>query len=799
MSMETFWQDLRYAARVLTKKPGFTTVVVLTLALGIGANTAIFSLIYGILLRPFPYREPGRLVRIQTVRTETGNAQGASVLDLDDWRRQADVMGEIGIHITYDTTLSHDGPAQSVQLTFISPQVFTLLGVSPVIGRTFTPDEDRIGGDVNKAVLSYDLWQTTFGSDRDVVGRVIRLRGDSYTVVGVMPPGFRYPEKCDVWVPIQARYASYRNEFWKARDYRVHSVIARLKEDVTLAAAQAGMNAIASRLELDFPTTNQGVQLRLVPLRNTEVGNIRPYLLLLGGAVMLVLLICCVNVANLMLARSAAREREMAIRVALGSGRWRIARQLLTESLLLGLLGGVAGLLLAWFGLAALLRLIPVTLPFWMKIEVDAPVLIFNLVVAVVTGVVFGLVPAWQMSRTDLSLALKEGAKGTAGAGRRLRDGLVVAEFALSLVLLIGAGLMMQSFVRLLNADAGATEEEMVKAYSDNFYRVKERLATIPGVVEVGGSYDIPYYNQPEERPKELIAIRGQSEREQQQNAPVMGVDVMPDYFKAMGIPLLAGRDFNESDDLKARRVVIVSQHTAETLWPGREPLGQQMRFGKDAPYNPWCTVIGVVADTRWQMAEKDKGFEAYFSYRQFMPPRMHMVMRVEVEPESLIPAVRVAVHETNPDIAITQIKSMNRIVSEALWQRRLWGVLFAVFAGIALALAAVGIYGVMSYLVNQRTREIGIRMALGAPPQNVSAQVVKDGMKLAFVGLGIGYAVALALTRVIATLLFGVNAADPITFIAVSGLLLAVALVACYFPARRAARVDPIVALRCE
>jgi putative ABC transport system permease protein len=484
-----------------------------------------------------------------------------------------------------------------------------------------------------------------------------------------------------------------------------------------------------------------------------------------------------VNIANLLLARGAARERELAIRAALGSSRSSLVQMLLVESLLLALAGGALGVALAWPGLQALLKLIPVELPFWMKIELNRPVLLFSLGVAVATGVLFGLVPALQLSRVNLQNALKDSAKGASGgAGSlRLRNGLIVAEVAFSLLLLVGAGLMMQSFMRLQQVNTGinaerlitvylsrflpnSTPQEQIAGYSDQFRRVMDAFAKLPGVVSVGGGYDIPHFNKPEQREKQEIAIVGQSEREQNHNAPAIGVDITPGYFQTLGISLLEGRDFNEADTLDKPRVVIVSQHTANTLWPGRRAIGQQVRWGK-AANNPFATVIGVAGNTKWSAAEIEPGFELYYSYRQWPVPAMHIVVRAQTDPAQLTPLLRRAVHAVNPDIAINLIKPVGEIVSEANWQRRLWGVLFALFAGLSLALAAVGLYGVMICLVSQRTREIGLRMALGAQARDVRRLIIGQGLKVVALGVGVGMIAALALSRVMASLLFGITA----------------------------------------
>jgi putative ABC transport system permease protein len=818
--VETTWQDIRVGARALWKRPAFTLVVVATLGLGIGANTAMFSLIYGILLRPFPYAEPDRLVEIESVyATTTGSVQGASQLDLDDWQRHADSFERIGLHITFPAILGTDGvPSESVQLTFVTAQMLEALGTDPVIGRGFTPEEDIVGGDVLKALLSHGTWETSFGADPNVVGRAIRLRGATYTVIGVMPPGFRFPERTDIWAPLHARYAGYADDFWKSRDFRQHTAVARLAPGVTLAQAQSEMSTLAAQLEREFPETNQGVQLRLTPLRDAEVGTVRPYLWLLLGAVVMVLLIVCVNVANLLLARGAARQRELAVRTALGAGRGRLRRQLLIESFLLALLGGGLGLLLAWPALALLLWLIPVELPFWMRFEIDTTALVFNFSVASLTGLLFGLIPAWQASRAHLSVALEASTRGSGGAtiSRRLRDGLVVGEIALSLMLLVGAGLMMQSFVRMQRTDLGvetdglltiylsrfvtnASPEELRAAYTDTWTRVMADLAQLPGVARVGAGYDIPYKNRPEQRESQQVSTVGQSQEERRQNAPVMPAVVDPSFFDALGIPFVDGRNFNDDDTPSSEQVVIVSRHTAETLWPGRGAVGQLLLVPSSYTGNVWRRVIGVVGDVKWHPAESGAGFEVYYSHRQYPIPAVHILMQTNVDPASLIRRVRSVIHEVNPDIAINEIQPMDEVIADALWQRRLWGVLFASFAGVALLLAAVGLYGVMSYLVSQRTREIGVHVALGAHPLDIQRLIVGHGLKLLGLGVALGLLGAVALSRLVTSLLFGVTAYDLPTFGGVSLLLGVVALAACFVPARRAANLEPTVALRAE
>jgi putative ABC transport system permease protein len=806
--------------RALLARPGFSAIVILTMALGIGANTAIFSLVYAILLRPFPYSEPDRLVRIETKLSKTtGATRGASVYDFDDWRKRNTAFDDIASYVNFSNNLEAPSGAQSVSMTMATPSLFPVLGVAPILGRTFRDEENQPGGDVFKAVLSHALWQETFGADPRILGRVIRLRGASYTVIGVLPAHVQYPDRTEVWVPLHARYAGYADEWWKRRDIRIHSVLARLKQGIGLAQGRSNLQSVADALGGLYPATNDGIQIRLTTLRDAEAGQLRPYLVLLGGAVLMVLVICCVNVANLLLARSVSRGREMAVRAALGAGRSRIVKQLMGESMVLGLIGGALGAGAAYVGVKGLVALIPVALPPWMHFGVDWSTLLFNFLLAMLAALFFGLAPALQLSRIDLNGSLKEGMRGSSSGGRAargLRDGLVVAEVAISLVLLVGAGLMMRSFVRLRHTDAGVnrehllsvqigrfrtgmTNDQLATAFAGEYSRIMERAAELPGVMAVGGGDDFPYQSHAEDRSKGEIYLRGQDERQRKESAAAVAAQITPGYFRVLGIPLLEGRDFTDTDDTTHPRVAIVSRRAASALFQGREAIGQQICWGKPGPLTPWTTIIGVVGDTRWHATERQPGFEFYYSYRQFAALPFHLFLRARVEPSSLEPAVRQLIREVNPAMAIKQVRTMDQVVTEALWEQRLWGVLFLIFAALALLLAAVGLYGVMSYLVSQRTREIGIHMALGSSQTRVLALVVKHGGILIGTGIGLGLAGALILTRSMTGLIHGVAPGDPVTFVSVAVVVAVVALIACGVPAWRAARVDPLIALRQE
>jgi putative ABC transport system permease protein len=819
--LEQAASDVRLAGRLLRKSPVFAVTAVCSLALAIGTNTAIFSLVHGVLLRPFPYPEPERLVRAGYVHSATSSRmRGLAYHDLQRWRAENRGFAELAQYLTTESNLldagAVAGPARSVLVTFATPELFTVLGVRPVLGRAFLPEDDRPGGDVHKLVLSHELWQRHFSGDRAVVGRTVRMRNFTYRVVGVMPPLFRFPTHTDLWAPAQSFYAKFSGDARAAERGWGPPVIARLKPGVSPAQALADLEIVAARLERESPR-NAGLRPRLVSLRETEAGSLRPYLLRLAAAVVFVLLICCANLSNLMLARSSMRQRELAARRALGATRGRIVRQLLAESLLIALLGGALGMALAWVGVQGLLALIPVDLPFWMRIEVDGVVLAFNLAVSLLACIGFGLLPALHASKGDASDALKGGAQGASG-GRgagRFRDGLVVAQVALALVLLIGAGLMMRSFVRLQQVNLGfeprgalvayisphrtGSDEDQIAAYGAIYRRVLDAMAAHPGVVAMGGAQDIPFSGQDPSR--DFVRDRGRLEAEGEEGAPGPGRDVQvqryvtgPGFFAALGVPLRQGRDFTDADTVQTPRVAVISDRTARTLWPGRNPLGRRFRW-----WNQWHTVVGVVGDIKNRASEDDAGLGIYLPYTQNVAGSFHFVVRSRGSPAALAGPLRAAIHAAEKETAVIYLRTMEEMVASSLWQRRLWGVLFAVFAGLALLLAAVGIYGVMTYVVAQRTRETGIRMALGAQRSHVLRAFLERAMWLVVLGIAVGLAGAWGTTRLVAQQLFGVAATDAATFGGVSLLLGAVAMLACYLPARRATKVDPMSALRWE
>ncbi len=803
--MNNLLQDLRYSARMFLKNPGFTAVAIITLALGIGANSTIFSFVNGVMLRPLPYRNPERLVLLDETAPKRGiDSMNVSFPNFADWRERNQVFEGIAAFIEGSYTLTGKGEPEQFPAARISHGLFEILGVAPVEGRTFRPEEDIRGQDM-AVILSHGLWQRRFGSDPQVIGQTITLGDRPRTIIGVMPPGFRFPESADLWVPL-----ALDSEVWTRTDHGL-SAIARLKPGVTFEQAQAEMSAIALRIEEENPITNEGMSVNVIPLREALTGDYREALIMLLGAVAFVLLIGCANVTNLLLARASARQKEISIRAALGAKRSRIFRQVLTESLMLSVVGGVLGLILALWGQDLLLAAIPGEFPFWMKFDLDGRVVGFTTGISILTGLIFGTVPAMQTSKVDLSATLKEGGRSaTAGIFRhRLRSILVVSEVGLSLVLLIGAGLMIGSFMELHKVNPGFNAEKVLTMsvalpqvrYSEPekrtafFEQLIERVRSFPGVEAAAAISNLP--------------MRGGWGRSLTvEGFPVLSVGqapiinhcvITPGYFRTMEIPLMMGRDFTDADARDALKVTIIDARLAHEYWPDESPLGKRIRFGPPEDNEPWHTIVGVVGAVRHSRLDMETRKSIYVPHLQIPVGRMMLAVRTSAEPGNLAAAVRNQVKEMDADQPVTGVMTMAEIVNESVWQPRLYSILFGFFAAFALILASIGIYSVMSYSVAARTHEIGIRMALGARSRDVLKLVISQGIKPVLIGVAIGLTASFALTRLMENLLFGVSATDPLTFVVITLLLITVAMLACWIPARRAARVDPMVALRYE
>jgi putative ABC transport system permease protein len=805
--MQSFWQDLRYGARMLLKKPGFTLIAVITLSLGIGANTAIFSVVNGVLWSALPYPQPEQLAMVWMDNRRQGIREDiTSYPNFQDWRDQNKTFqGMAGVR-ERNVNLTGVGEPEEIRAASVSVNFFQLMGVNPARGRGFSAEEEQPGKD-RIVVLSHGLWQRRFGGDPGILNKNISLNGESHVVAGVAPPGFQFPEKTEIWAPLapNEQMRAARSIFWLP-------VVGRLKPGVTRAQAQAEMDLIGKQLEHQYPDINAGYGVNVVPLMEQTVGSIRRSLLVLFGAVLFVLLIACANVANLLLARAATRQREVAVRAALGAGRWRIVRQLLTESLLLAGVGGALGVFLAWWGLQLLLDLSPANIPRLENILLDGRALGFTLGLSLLTGLIFGLAPALQTSQLELSETLKEGGRGGAGSPRaqRIRGVFIVAEVALTLALLVGAGLLIRSFWRLQQVDPGFETDRILTmrltlprskypegAQVASFYeRLQERLSALPGVEAASATSGIllPMVTNSSNF---TIENKPQDPREQQLDLPYNAV--MPNYFQTMGVQLLSGRAFTAQDARDKPQVAIVNETFVKRYFPNEDPVGRRFTFG-DANDNPqWITIVGVVRDSKRQGLDQPIRMESWLPHAQTQPRRMEVVLRAAGDPLALSQAAREVVRSLDRDLPIPKMETVERILSENVAQRRLNMLLLGLFALVALILAMVGIYGVMSYAVTQRTNEIGIRMAMGAQTSDVIRLVLKQGMKLALAGVAIGLVATLALTRLMASLLFGVSATDPITFAAIAALLTGVALVACWIPARRAAKVDPMIALRYE
>lgn len=807
--MQSLWQDLRFAARTLVKRPGFTLIAVTTLALGIGASTAIFTVVDGALLRGLPYKSPDRLYHLWEKRPHKEYSQREfSYPDYQDYQQNTVFEGLAG-YTGGGAILSGRGEPEPLAAPSATANFFSVLGVEPIIGRTFQPGEDKPGGP-RVAVLTYGLWQRKFGGDRAVLNQAVTLNGESYTVIGVLPASFQFALRpADLWLPYQPNENQLTRRFMHGTN-----LIARLKSDVSVEQAQAELSMIASRIEHQYNDSHAGTGATLISLQDQIVGSIRPILLVLLAAVGFVLLIACANVASLLLTRSLSRQKEVAIRAALGANRWRVVRQLLTESLLLSVVGGAAGLLVAYWGVPALVAAIPegqlTAMPFLKSLHIDAGILAFSFALSLLTGLVFGLAPALHSSRLDLNEVLKEGGRNaSAGAGHRLRSAMVMTEIALAVVLLVGAGLMMKSLLHLLAVNVGFKTQNLLTMtvilpatkYSEanrqvSFYQdLREHIQSLPGVGGVGTVDILPLNGGNTTRftvEDDPIPPPGQ-----EIEANIRTID--ESYFQTLGIPLVAGRMFDERDKADGPGVVIIGKSVADRLFPGRDPIGKRIVYsGIKAPPD---LIVGVAGDVKITGLDEALKPVLYFPFRQAPGPVTTLVVRTTGDPNALTSSVRNEIRNLEPEVALFNMRTMDEMISTspASFMRRFPALLISIFAGVALLLASIGIYGVVSYSVTQQTHYIGVRMALGARTSDILKMVLKQGLFLAFAGIGIGVLAAFALMRLLRSLLFEVQANDAATFAFVVATLFVVALLACYLPARRATRIDPLVALRYE
>ena len=804
--MDHFRQDLQYAARRLFKAPGFAAVAIVTLALGVGANSAIFSVVNGVLLRPLPYPEPDRLVGVY--HTTEGQRAVMSGPNFTDIARSATTLESAAAVSTGRMILTGEGEPTRLSIAEVSASLFSVLRVRPEIGRTFNADENTPGRTAI-VILSHALWQQRFGGDAGVIGKRIMLDGEPKEVIGVMPAGFSYPAGRQAWLPIEYDESFVRSQ----RGAWYLSVVARLKPGVTPEQSAAEVETLGRRLAQQYPDANAEIGMTTYPLLKAMVGDIRRAVLVLFGAVGFVLLIACTNVANLLLARAAARESEMAVRTALGANRSRLVRQLLTESVLLSMVGAGAGLLLAVWGVDLLTRLKPAGIPRLENVRVDGVVILFTLATAIVTGVLFGLVPAFNATR--LSSALKEGGRGAVGArsGSRVRGALVVAELALAVMLLAGAGLLLRSFVKLQAVDPGFTVKPALTfdltlpdaRYREDasrvafFDRLMPRLRALPGVRAASSVLGLPLNG------LDLILsfeVQGRPPVPPAQQ-PAMQVRVAtPEYFATIGIPLKRGRFFTDADKAGSPRVVLITESAARQYFPTEDPIGKTITLGwRRGPGTPRAggEVVGIVGDVKDAGLDEPNPPQIFLAYRQWPVGSMTVLLETAVPPMSLADAVRAEVYAVDGSLPVSNVNTLEAVVAHSISQQRFYMLLLTIFAGVALALAAVGIFGVLSYAVAQRTREIGIRMALGAQGSSVVRLIVRQAMLLVAGGVAAGLVLGLFVSQTMTKMLFVVTPTDPATYVSVSVVLAAVALLASWLPARRATRVDPIVALRAE
>jgi predicted permease len=810
--MNTLLQDIRYAARMLIKNPAVTVVAVISLALGIGANTAVFSVINAVLLKSLPYKDPESLVLVWGDGNEDqlkGRNQ-LSATDVADFRSQTSTLEEITTYTGWYPIMSGDSEAERVPAVQVGDGFFKVMRSTPMLGRVFTPEDQKDGKDF-VVVLGHGLWQRRFNSDPNIIGKTVLLNSRPYTIVGVMGPDFQ---------PLPDSLVSPQGQFYRPiaepygeeyRDERHVRAIARLKPGVTINQARADISVIAQRLEQEHPKTNRKRGATVVSITDDTVGGLKRTLWLVFGAVVFVLLVACANVANLLLARATARYKEISIRAAIGAGRTRLIRQLLTESLLLSLLGGVLGLLLATWGTKIIEKVAVEVNPAFTNIKVDTQTLVFTLVASVLTGLIFGLAPALQISKPNLAESLKDGRNSGASASRnRLRSTLVVAEVALTLVLLVCAGLLIRTVVRLRNVDKGFNGQNVLTMQiglpsvkypkAENgvafFKQATERISAIPGVKATGITSVLPLSSNFDGRG---LAIEDYPKPPGEEISVDLYI-VTPGYLQAMEIPLRQGRSITDHDVKDSQLVALINRTMAEELWPNQDPIGRRIKFpGSEKNPQPWRTIVGTVSDVAQYALDKKPPMQIYLPHSQYPTTFVNIVIKTDNDPRAIFPAVRREILSIDKDQAVFNVVTLDQLQGDSISLRRFFMLLLITFAVLTLTLAAVGIYGVMSYVVTQRTQEIGIRMALGARTSHVLKLVVSGGIVLALLGVGIGLVTAFALTRLMESVLFGVTPTDALTFALGSVGLVAVAAIACYIPARRATKVDPLVALRYE
>jgi putative ABC transport system permease protein len=804
-------QDIRYAVRKLSRTPGFTTIAAFTLALAIGATTAIFSVIDGVLLKPLPFRDPERVVRVTNLRD--GNRMVSSVPDFLDIRAQSKSYASLAALDAQAMNLTGGSEPERIGAARVGATFWSLLGVTPQVGRGFAPNEDSQSA-ARTVVLSDGLWKRRFGGDRRIVGKTIALDGNSYTVIGVAPAGFSFPDRPDVWIPLVFAQDDLNPD---GRGAHWMGIMGRLAPNVTAAQATSELVTITRRLEQQYPESNTNMSGAVIPMQEYLVGDVRPALYVMLGAVAFVLLIACANVANLLLVRAASRESEMAVRTALGAGAWRLVRQLVIESVLLAMIGGVFGTLLALWGVDLLLSMAPNGLPRINEVTVNGSVLVFTAGVTAVTGVLFGLFPALHAARANVGGMLKEGMRGSSGgvASRRARNTLVMAEMALAVVLLVGAGLLIRSFSKLLAVDPGFRAERVVTfaiAAPDTKYgqyaqrrelvsNLVERMKRVPGAQGAAVVTGLPLSNIMMRTSAHIVGTPPERPGERKSTDVAMAT---PGYFTTMGIPLVAGRDFTDRDGSGAPVVSIVNQEFVKRYFPNENPIGKRIELGWDqdtASTGGNMTlggeIVGVVANVKRRGLSQEVFPETYASYMQPTFSNFSVVVRSTADPSTVMAAIRAQIRELDRDLPLSDLRQLKELVAASVSRPRFYTTILGVFASIALILAAVGIYGVISYAVSLRTRELGIRIALGATGRQVSGLVLQQGVGLAIAGVAVGGAGAYWLTRLLSKLLFGVSATDPLTFVGVAALLTAIAAIASFVPARRAAKVDPLLAMR--